>query len=58
MTVHVAETHMGNTVLTVSGHFKRDATDTADDEMAKVLEIESRCHPHPLTTDPLVILPR
>ena len=38
---------MGNTILTVSGYFKRDTTDTAADKMAKVLEAESRCQQHP-----------
>ena len=32
---------MGNTVLTVSGYFKQDATDTATDKMMKVLAAES-----------------
>ena len=39
----VTEIRMGNTVLTVSGYFKQDTTDTAADKMAKVLEAESRC---------------
>ena len=39
----VTEVRMGNTILTVSGYFKRDATDTAAGKMAKVLEAESRC---------------
>ena len=39
----VTEVRMGNTVLTVSGYFKWDTTDTAADKMAKVLEAESRC---------------
>ena len=43
----VTEVRMGNTVLTVSGYFKRDATDTAADKMAKVLEAESRCQQYP-----------
>ena len=34
---------MGNTILTVSGYFKQDATDSAADKMAKVLEAEIRC---------------
>ena len=37
----VTEVHMGNTVLTVSGYFKLDATDTAADKMMKVLAAES-----------------
>ena len=40
-------TRMGNTVLTVSGYFKQDTTDTAADKMAKVLEAESRCQISP-----------
>ena len=43
----VTEVRMGNTVLTVSGYFKQNATDTAADKMAKVLEAESRCQQHP-----------
>ena len=43
----VTEIRMGNTVLTVSGYFKRDTTDTAADKVAKVLEAESRCQTHP-----------
>ena len=39
----VTQLRMGNTVLTVSGYFKQDTTDTAADKMAKVLEAESRC---------------
>lgn len=42
----VTEIRMGNTILTVSGYFKRDTTDTAADKMAKVLEAESRCQTH------------
>ena len=42
----VTEVRMGNTVLTVSGYFKRDATDTAADKMAKVLEANSYCQQH------------
>ena len=43
----VTEVRMGNTILTVSGYFKQDTTDTAADKMAKVLEAESRCQQHP-----------
>ena len=43
----VTEIRMGNTVLTVSGYFKQDTTDTAADKMAKVLEAESRCQHYP-----------
>ena len=42
----VTEVRMGNSVLTVSGYFKRDATDTAADKMMRVLEAESAIH-HP-----------
>ena len=42
----VTQLRMGNTVLTVSGYFKQDTTDTAADKMAKVLEAESRCQTH------------
>ena len=34
----VTETRMGNTVLIVSGFFKKDTTATAADKMMKVLE--------------------
>ena len=37
----VTEIRMGNTVLTVSGFFKQDATDTAADKMMKLLQAES-----------------
>ena len=37
----VTEIRMGNTVLTVSGYFKQDATETAADKMAKVIAAES-----------------
>ena len=43
----VTEIRMGNTVLTVSGYFKQDTTDTAADKMAKGLEAESRCQISP-----------
>ena len=43
----VTEVRMGNTVLTVSGYFKQDTTDTAADKMAKVLEAESCCQQRP-----------
>ena len=43
----VTEIRMGNTILTVSGYFKQDTTDTAADKMAKVLEAESRCQISP-----------
>lgn len=41
----VTEVHMGNTVLTVSGYFKQDATATAADKMMKVLETEAITNP-------------
>ena len=37
----VTEIRMGNSVLTASGFFKQDATDTAADKMMKVLEAET-----------------
>ena len=37
----VTEVRMGNTVLVVSGFFKKDTTDTAADKMMKVLEAEA-----------------
>lgn len=37
----VTEVRMGNTVLTVFGYFKQDATDTVADKMMKVLEAEA-----------------
>lgn len=37
----VTEIRMGNSVLTASGFFKQDATDTAADKMMKVLEAEA-----------------
>ena len=37
----VTEVRVGNTILTVSGYFKQDATDTAADKMLKVLAAES-----------------
>lgn len=36
----VTETRKGNTVLVVSGYFKKDGTLTAADRMARVLEEE------------------
>ena len=32
--------HRGNTILTVNGYFKRNASETAADKMAKVLKAE------------------
>ena len=37
----VTEVRMGNTVLTVSGFFKQNATETAADKMMKLLRAES-----------------
>ena len=37
----VTEIRMGNTVLVVSGFFKKDTTSTAADKMARVLEAEA-----------------
>ena len=36
----VTEVRMGNTVLTVSGYYKQDATETAADKMAQVIAAE------------------
>jgi len=41
----ITEVRMGNTILTVSGYFKQDATDTATDKMMKVLEAEAVTKP-------------
>lgn len=45
----VTETRMGNTVLIVSGYFKKDTTTTATaaDKMMKVLEAETAAAPRP-----------
>ena len=37
----VTEIRMGNSVLVVSGYFKKDTTTTAADRMARVLEAEA-----------------
>lgn len=37
----VTEIRMGNTVLTVSGFFKENSTETAADKMEKVLKAEA-----------------
>ena len=37
----VTEIRMGNSVLVVSGYFKKDTTNTAADTMARVLEAEA-----------------
>ena len=41
----VTEIRMGNTVLVVSGFFKKDTTSTAADKMARVLEAEAAATP-------------
>ena len=43
----VTEIRMGNTVLVVSGYFKKDTTATAADKMMKVLEAESHAGQKP-----------
>ena len=40
----VTEIRMGNSVLVVSGYFKKDTTTTAADKMARVLEAEALRH--------------
>lgn len=37
----ISEIRMGNTILVVSGYFKKDAALTADDKMMKVLQAEN-----------------
>ncbi|MBT2146221.1 chorismate synthase [Clostridioides difficile] len=37
----MTEIRMGNSVLVVSGYFKKDTTTTAADKMARVLEAEA-----------------
>lgn len=46
----VTEIRMGNSVLTVSGFFKKDTTDTAADKMMKVLEAEAAATQKPSYT--------
>lgn len=36
----VTELRRGNTILTVNGYFKKNASETAADKMAKVLKAE------------------
>ena len=43
----VTEIRMGNTVLVVSGYFKKDTTTTAADKMARVLEAEAAATQEP-----------
>ena len=46
----VTEIRMGNSVLVVSGYFKKDTTATAADKMARVLEAEAATiHKSPFT---------
>ena len=37
----VTEIRMGNSVLVVSGYFKKDGKENAADKMAKVIEVEA-----------------
>ena len=37
----VTEVRKGNTILTVSGYFKQDATETAADKMARAIAAEA-----------------
>ena len=43
----VTEIRIGNSVLVVSGFFKKDTTATAADKMMKVLEAETAAAPKP-----------
>ena len=43
----VTEIRMGNSVLVVSGYFKKDTTTTAADKMARVLEAEAAATQNP-----------
>ena len=46
----VTEIRMGNSVLVVSGYFKKDTSTTAADKMARVLEAEAATiHKSPFT---------
>ena len=45
------EIRMGNTVLVVSGFFKKDTTDTAADNMMKVLDVYKRQYWNNLNTE-------
>ena len=44
----VTEIRMGNSVLVVSGYFKKDTTTTAADKMARVLEAEAAATQEPI----------
>ena len=46
----VTEIRMGNSVLVVSGYFKKDTTTTAADKMARVLEAEAAATQEPTCT--------
>ena len=46
----VTEVRMGNTVLVVSGYFKKDAAATAADKMTKVLEAEAAANTRTAST--------
>ena len=37
----VTEVRMGNTILTVNGYFKQDATETAADKIARAITAEA-----------------
>ena len=37
----VTEVRVGNTILTVKGYFKQDATETAADKMARAITAEA-----------------
>jgi len=41
----VTEVRMGGTILTVSGYFKQNTTDTAVDKMMRVLKAETSVPP-------------
>ena len=43
----VTKIRMGNSVLVVSGYFKKDTTTTAADKMARVLEAEAAATQEP-----------
>ncbi len=42
----VTEVRMGNSVIVVSGYFKRDTVTTATDKMARILETEAAAQPY------------
>ena len=51
----VTEIRMGNSVLVVSGYFKKDTTTTAADKMARVLEAEAAAQNEEIFNDVLFI---